>query len=1313
MQKKYILFFLLVNLFQLTSFGQCPNGTIELLTQEDIDNFIIDYPNCTSLNYNYLKIGNDSTISDSITNLAGLSNLTYIYRISIVKTPNLTSLQDLENLTGVNSFHLRHTSVTSLNGLQNLTEIEGQLQLHNNDFITNIDELSSVTTSLGSIYLTENELLENIDGISNISNVVKSVVSIRDNPILSNLNGLQNLTHIKSKLEIDNNDSLINLEGLNNLEIIGNPPTTYITFHDLIIENNDNLTNIYALSNLKHVDNHVEIRGNSSLTSLEGLEGLTVVNGDLIIQSNEILENISGIQNITSIKKHFNVIDNPILSTLDSFANLTEVGGSINISKNHALVNLVGLNQLDIANGFLTVYKNNALQTLEGLENITFVKSDFRIIGNDNLETIEHLSSLTEIEDSIEIEANNSLENLIGLDNLSIIGKNLRIKNNIALNSIASLENITKLGNVYFYNNDALPNFHGLHNLETITENLFIVQNYLIQDLTGFESLTSITHELQLSATNAVSLNGINNLTSVGRIYIYLSANLSDISALSSLTTVETRLTLWNLNGLTNLNGLENIQSLDFDISLTDNDDLEDCTGICHIINNENFIGSVTLSENLENCNSELAIKNDCEGNNCEISSILPENITVCPNTILNDLELTLAENETIQWFLNESTTTSLDQNHVLENQNYFVEITNSLEDCTSDRIEIQLILEDITNPETPTLETIYLECGEDFSILNPTTTDSCFGEITGITTDNINFSEIGNYTITWSFTDESGNSSQAIQQIILQDTMEPEIPVLETIYLECGEDYSILSPTTIDLCSGEIIGTTTDNPNFSEVGNYTITWNFTDENGNNSQAIQQIILQDTMKPEVPGLEIIYLECGEDYSISSPTTIDSCSGEIIGTTTDNPNFSEVGNYTITWNFTDESGNSSQAIQQIILQDTTKPEIPVLETISVECNSIPEVTTTDNCDGIIIGTMENSQVLQSGTNHVTWIFEDSSGNISSANQTIILSDTEPPIPPEIPIIYAECEFTISEVPNATDLCSNLIITLPNTENLTFTTPGIHEVIWTFEDTSGNISSTTQTVIIQDTEAPIFSNPIENQLIDLEENCSYIIPDFTTYDFEAFDNCDSEIIISQNIEAGTEIFENTNITITFSDSSGNESSFSFDIELIDTIPPLLVCGSTKTVLAQSGFYSLENLTSTISILNACEDYTILQNPSPGTILPLGYHSISFTIIDSFGNENSCTKILHVSATLEVNEELFDSQISIYPNPATHFISIKSELNLDEIVIYNQTGKIVLKDKINDTKKIDISNFSKGIYFIKIFSDKKSTIKKLSIY
>lgn len=49
------------------NFGQCPNGTITLSTQAEVDDFSLTFPNCTAL------LGNLFIDGSSITNFKGLA----------------------------------------------------------------------------------------------------------------------------------------------------------------------------------------------------------------------------------------------------------------------------------------------------------------------------------------------------------------------------------------------------------------------------------------------------------------------------------------------------------------------------------------------------------------------------------------------------------------------------------------------------------------------------------------------------------------------------------------------------------------------------------------------------------------------------------------------------------------------------------------------------------------------------------------------------------------------------------------------------------------------------------------------------------------------------------------------------------------------------------------------------------------------------------------------------------------------------------------------------------------------------------------
>ncbi len=73
--------------------------------------------------------------------------------------------------------------------------------------------------------------------------------------------------------------------------------------------------------------------------------------------------------------------------------------------------------------------------------------------------------------------------------------------------------------------------------------------------------------------------------------------------------------------------------------------------------------------------------------------------------------------------------------------------------------------------------------------------------------------------------------------------------------------------------------------------------------------------------------------------------------------------------------------------------------------------------------------------------------------------------------------------------------------------------------------------------------------------------------------------------------------------------------------------------------------------------------------------------------------------------------DSLSVIYPNPATHFLTIKTQLNIEKIEIFDVYGKLITTIVGNANEiSTDVSNFSNGIYFIKIYSEFGVKMEKL---
>lgn len=225
----------------------------------------------------------------------------------------------------------------------------------------------------------------------------------------------------------------------------------------------------------------------------------------------------------------------------------------------------------------------------------------------------------------------------------------------------------------------------------------------------------------------------------------------------------------------------------------------------------------------------------------------------------------------------------------------------------------------DITPPETPDLPELTNECS--LTVTAPTTTDNCAGTVTGTTSEPLTYTQQGTFLITWTFDDGNGNSTTAEQTVIIDDITPPVVPTLADLAGDCS--VTATSPTTTDNCAGTITGTACGSATFSNQGVYTLTWTFSDGNGNITTAQQTITVQDNTVPVVNCVsnQTINLNEGETfYTVQGdefdPTvTSDNCN---IANILNNFNSTEtlageqleVGIHKITWIITDKSGNVS-------------------------------------------------------------------------------------------------------------------------------------------------------------------------------------------------------------------------------------------------------------------------------------------------------------------------------------------------------------------------------------------------------------------
>lgn len=178
----------------------CPTGNIGLSTQAQVDQFKIDYPNCTKIS-GYLAIGG------SVANTNGLSNISTI-----------TGSLDISNAL----------SLTDINGLSNLTTIGQDAQITNSS-LTNLNALSKLKSIAGYLFIGNNASLINVNGLSALTSVGQDI-DIRNNTVLTDISGLKNTTFNPSGgfgLTILNNPALAVCNLPNFCTYLANPSGTY------------------------------------------------------------------------------------------------------------------------------------------------------------------------------------------------------------------------------------------------------------------------------------------------------------------------------------------------------------------------------------------------------------------------------------------------------------------------------------------------------------------------------------------------------------------------------------------------------------------------------------------------------------------------------------------------------------------------------------------------------------------------------------------------------------------------------------------------------------------------------------------------------------------------------------------------------------------------------------------------------------------------------------------------------------------------------------------------------------------------------
>ena len=176
-------------------------------------------------------------------------------------------------------------------------------------------------------------------------------------------------------------------------------------------------------------------------------------------------------------------------------------------------------------------------------------------------------------------------------------------------------------------------------------------------------------------------------------------------------------------------------------------------------------------------------------------------------------------------------------------------------------------------------------------------------------------------------------------------------------------------------------------------------------------------------------------------------------------------------------------------------------------------------------------------------------------------------------------------------------------------------GENEVTWTVTDGRGGSASTTQTVTVVDTTAPVVTVPD-----DLRAEARF--PDGTTVvfdaDLSALDSVDGALPVTCDPPSGTRFpLGTTTVACTAVDSSGNVGTNSFTVEFVDSTAPANFVAPAITIESPDG--EPVAVEFTITATDTIDGEIIARcTPAPGSMFLVGETTVECRAVDLSENE-----------------------------------------------------------------------------------------------
>jgi hypothetical protein len=315
-------------------------------------------------------------------------------------------------------------------------------------------------------------------------------------------------------------------------------------------------------------------------------------------------------------------------------------------------------------------------------------------------------------------------------------------------------------------------------------------------------------------------------------------------------------------------------------------------------------------------------------------------------------------------------------------------------------------------------------------------------------------------------------------------------------------------------------------------------------------------------------------------------------------------------------------------------DTQAPVFPELADITHEATGsltsyrLPSVYTQDDYDGRIRASTTQQGPWTVGEHVINWTAVDESGNQSTAQQRLLITDTRAPSITVPASISREATAALTPVELGQATASDIVdgALTPSASNTGPFAVGSHDVEWQVTDAAGNRASRTQRVTITDTTAPDLTVPADHVVIigpgDGVDSAGFDPLQQWLTEASAEDLVDESVEVSHNVPAVLTVGELT-VTFTAQDTAGNQAQQTAQLQVVmDDTAPVLSLPEPLVIMVDIAEPLPTSDARIQAFLNAAtaqdeQDGEVTVQHNLGATVPYGLTYVLFSAEDSLGN------------------------------------------------------------------------------------------------